>query len=455
MNLNTVNERTAPSAPVSPSASMTLSARNLRAALTACAKAKKAKALSRALKIEEVRKLLWDWSLWARADQLPPTGNWRCWLLLGGRGSGKTRSGAEWVRARAAEAPVRIALVAPTFDEARLVMIEGVSGLLAVHPPRERPKYEPSKRLVTWANGAQAQVFSAEAPDGLRGPQFEAAWCDEIAKWKQADEVWQMLQFSLRLGENPAVVATTTPRPIPLLRKLLGDEATAVSRSRTDDNSANLAPPFLKDVKARYGGSRLGRQELDGELIEDDPDALFKRADIDRLRVKQAPDFMRVVVAVDPPASFNAKSNACGIVVVGLGADGHCYVLADASLERARPKQWAEKVASVFHDHKASRVIAEVNQGGAMVEQILRQVDDTLPYRAVHASAGKRTRAEPVAALYERNLVHHLGSFPALEDEMCSLIEEGRSPDRLDALVWAVTELLLTKKRAEPRVRAM
>ncbi len=397
--------------------------------------------------------LLWEWPLWARADQLPPDSPWRTWLLLGGRGSGKTRSGAEFVRHLAGQANLRIALVAPTFAEARMVMIEGVSGLLSVHPSYARPKFEPSKRVVTWPNGAQAQVFSAEEPDGLRGPQFDAAWCDELAKWKHAEKVWEMLQFALRLGDNPVAVVTTTPRPIPLLKKLLSDEATVVSRSRTADNKGHLAKPFLKIVTARYGGSRLGRQELDGEMLDDDPDALFKREDVDRLRVLNAPPLKRVVVAVDPPASFHAKSNACGIVVVGLSEEGHCYVLDDASLERASPKRWAEKVKAVYETHGASRVVAEVNQGGAMVEQVLRQVAPDLPYSAVHASVGKRLRAEPVAALYEQGRVHHVGSFPALEDEMCASLEEGKSPDRLDALVWAVTELVLTKRKAGPRVR--
>ena len=334
-----------------------------------------------------------------------------------------------------------------------MVMIEGVSGLLSVHPSKAMPKFEPSKRVVTWPNGAQAQVFSAEEPDGLRGPQFDAAWCDELAKWKHAERVWEMLQFALRLGENPVAVVTTTPRPIPLLKKLLQDEATVVSRSRTADNKAHLAKPFLADVTQRYGGSRLGRQELDGEMIDDDPDALFKRGDIDRLRVPVAPVLKRVVVAVDPPASFNAKSNACGIVVAGLGENGECYVLADASIERASPKRWAEKVKAVYEAHGASRIVAEVNQGGAMVEQVLRQVAPDLPYRAVHASVGKRLRAEPVAALYEQGRVHHVGSFAALEDEMCAAIEDGKSPDRLDALVWAVMELIFAKRTSEPRVR--
>lgn len=349
--------------------------------------------------------------------------------------------------------PRRIALVAPTFDEARLVMIEGPSGLLAVHPFEERPKFEPSKRLVTWANGSVAQVFSAEEPDGLRGPQFDAAWCDELAKWKQAESVWQMLGFALRLGDNPVAVVTTTPRPIALVKKLLADPANAVSHSTTADNATHLAASFLKDVTARYAGTRLGRQELEGELIEDDPDALFRRDDIEHLRVSAPPELTRVVVAVDPPASFNAKSNACGIVVAGLGADGHAYVLADLSVERARPAVWARKVVAAYENFNASRVIAEVNQGGAMVEQVLREVAPSLSYRAVHASQGKRARAEPVAALYEQGRVHHVGALPALEDEMCSVIEDGRSPDRLDALVWAVTELMLRKK--EPRIRTV
>lgn len=408
-----------------------------------------------------MRKLNREWRLWARPDQRPPEGDWRTWLILGGRGSGKTRSGAEYVRALATgewdddeTKPIRIALVAPTFDEARLVMIEGQSGLMSIHPDGEQPLFEPSKRLLTWANGSLAQVFSAEEPDGLRGPQFDVAWCDELAKWKQAEKVWDMLQFALRLGENPVAVVTTTPRPIAVLKRIMADEATVISRSTTFANQANLAQPFLKDVLARYGGTRLGRQELDGELIEDDPDALFKRADIENLRVAEHGDLKRIVVAVDPPASFNARSNACGIVAAGIDAQGHVYVLEDASLIRARPAQWAAKVLATYARHNASRVVAEVNQGGAMVEQVLREGDRNVPFRAVHASVGKRARAEPVAALYEQGRVHHVGTMPALEDEMCSVIEDGKSPDRLDALVWAVTDLVFRRK-ANPRVRVV
>jgi phage terminase large subunit-like protein len=400
--------------------------------------------------------------MWGRADkQLPPDdGDWRNWLILGGRGAGKTRAGAEWVKAqalgswRADEAHAeRIAIIGPTLEQARAVMIEGKSGLLAIHAEDERPHYEPSKRLITWPNGAIAQVFSADEPESLRGPQFDAAWCDELAKWRLADAAWDMLAFALRLGEQPRAVITTTPRPVPLVKKLMGDAATAVTRTATIDNETNLAKSFLADVRERYCGTRLGRQELDGELIEDDPDALFRRAQIEALRVKALPEMARIVIAVDPPASHGKKANACGIVCAGLGVDGLAYVLDDHSLERAKPMAWAERVVSLYHARGAARVVAEVNQGGAMVEQILRQVDATLSFRAVHATRGKHARAEPVAALYEQGRVRHAGVFPELEDEMCSAIGEGmKSPDRMDALVWAVGELLL-RRRAEPRVR--
>jgi phage terminase large subunit-like protein len=381
--------------------------------------------------------------------------------VLGGRGAGKTRAGAEWVKALALGIfePVirkcsRIAIVAPTYDEARLVMIEGVSGVLSVHHDEERPKYEPSKRTITWKNGSIAQIYSAEEPDSLRGPQFDAAWCDELAKWKQAEEAWMNVQMALRLGEVPQAVITTTPRATKLIRELMNDAATVVTRSRTLDNSNQLAPSFLKDVIARYGNTALGRQELDGELVSDNPDALWRRDTIELNRRKLAPAMKRIVVAVDPPATSHAKSNACGIVCVGLGADGRCYVLEDASVKRMRPLQWAERVVDVYNRWNADRIVAEVNQGGEMVQELLTQVDAAVPIRTVHATRGKRARAEPVAAFYEQGRVSHVGGFTALEDEMCSVIGEGASPDRLDALVWAVTELML-RKSGEPRVRGV
>jgi phage terminase large subunit-like protein len=336
-----------------------------------------------------------------------------------------------------------------------LVMIEGKSGLLAIHDENERPVFEPSKRQLTWPNGCVAHVFSAEEPDGLRGPQFDAAWCDELAKWKQAESVWNMLQFALRLGENPRAVITTTPRPIPLLKRLLADDGTVTSRSTTFDNSRHLAKPFLNEVLKRYGRTRLGRQELDGELIEDDPDAIFKREFIENARVSFAPELRRVVVAVDPPAGFGKKNNSCGIVCASLGVDGRCYVLDDCSAHGLRPAQWARKIVALYHARGADRVVAEVNQGGAMVEQVLREVDPDLSFRSVHATRGKQARAEPVAALYEQGRVSHVGTFAELEDEMCSAIGEGqKSPDRLDALVWAVSDLML-RRRVEPRVRIL
>ncbi len=412
------------------------------------------------MKNRQVTALLMEWPQWARVDQLPPVGDkWRRWLILGGRGSGKTRSGAEWVRAIAqgewGERAKHIALIAPTLAEARLVMIEGQSGILSVHGRDDQPHYEPSKRLITWPNGSIAQVFSAEDYDSLRGPQFDAAWCDELAKWKHADAAWNMLQFALRLGENPVTVITTTPRAIPLLKRLLADAGTVTTRSKTSDNSQNLAKPFLDEVLARYGGTRLGRQELDGEVIDDDPNALFKRDMIEEHRLGIAPELKRIVVAVDPPAGFGKSSNACGIVCVGLGIDGRAYVLDDASVQGLRPAKWAVQVVALYHARKADRVVAEINQGGAMVEQVLRDVDEDISFRAVHATRGKKARAEPVAALYEQGRVSHVGTFAELEDEMCNVIGEGgKSPDRLDALVWAITDLLL-KRRVEPRVRML
>jgi len=400
---------------------------------------------------------------------LEGTRDWTTWLLLGGRGAGKTRAGAEWVRAMAlgippvAGRPVGpIALVAETLRDARDVMVEGVSGILAVHRPSERPDWISSRGRLEWQNGVIAQVFSAEDPDSLRGPQFAAAWCDELAKWRYADAAWDMLQFGLRLGERPRQMVTTTPRPIPLIKRLIEDAgagkggATVVTRMKTADNETNLAPSFLKTVVGRYHGTRLGRQELEAELIEDRPDALFRRALIDRHRVSGGPELARIVVAVDPPAGSSKGSAACGIVAAGMSADGSLYVLADETLAAAKPQAWAARAVSLYHRLQADRLVAEVNQGGDMVAAVIGEVDPAVPVKPVHARRGKWLRAEPVAALYEQGRVHHVGTLPALEDEMCDFavtgLSDGRSPDRLDALVWALSELALTP-RAEPRVR--
>lgn len=401
-----------------------------------------------------------DWSRNGRTEQRPPVGDWRVWLLMGGRGSGKTRAGAEWVQelaaGTAARPGLRIALVAETLGDAREVMIDGVSGICRI-ARRNRPDFEASRRRLIWPNGTVAQIFSSEDPESLRGPQFDYAWCDELGKWKHGQETWDMLQFALRLGDHPRALVTTTPRPVPVLKALLADTATAACRIRTSDNAANLAPGFLSAMSGRYGGTRLGRQELDGEMIEDREDALWSRAGIEALKLRDTGPLGRIVVAVDPPAGMGRVS-CCGIIVAGLDRSGRGVVLADCSVEGASPAGWASAVVRAFKRFDADRIVAEVNQGGDMVTAVLRGIDAQLPVTSVRASRGKWLRAEPVAALYEQGRVVHAGSFPALEDQMCDFgpdgLSSGRSPDRLDALVWALTALML-EGGGEPRVRGI
>lgn len=442
------------------------SARILRDALRACATPADLGALIAGLSAPEIAAIRHDWPTWARDDQLPPEGPWTTWVLMGGRGAGKTRAGAEWVRGLVfgrppfSDRPVgRIALVGETLGDVRDVMIEGVSGLLAVHSRAERPVWKTSLRRVEWPNGAVAQVFSSEDPESLRGPQFEAAWADEVAKWRRGEETWDMLQFGLRLGDAPRQMATTTPRPVPLMRRLIAEPGTVLTRASTRANAFNLAPRFLDAVVGRYQGTRLGRQELDGEMIDDRPDALFRREDVERLRVGAAPeDLTRIVVAVDPPATSGMRADACGIVAAGRAADGTGYVLADMSASGLRPTDWAARAVGLYRSLAADALVAEVNQGGEMVTAVIREVDPEVPVRPVRATRGKYLRAEPVAALYAQGRVRHAGTFPALEDEMADFgpggLSTGRSPDRLDALVWALTSLML-ETRGEPRVRGL
>lgn len=415
---------------------------------------------------DEAESIEKDWPVWAREDQLPPASQgWSSWLVMGGRGAGKTRTGAEWVRGLAlgrppfAEVPVgRIALVGETQGQVREVMIEGVSGLLAVHTRLERPIWSPSRRRLEWENGAIAQVFSAEDPDSLRGPQFAAAWSDELAKWPHLQESWDMLQFGLRLGDRPRQVVTTTPRPLPLLKRLLEDRRVAVSRAATWANRLNLAAEFIRTVEVSYGGTRLGRQELEGEIVDEVPGALWTREMIEQGRTQAVPALARIVVAVDPPASSSQRADACGLVAVGVDGEGVGYVLEDATLSGLRPHEWAARAVALYHRHQADALVVEVNQGGEMATSVLREVDDAVPVVPVRATRGKYLRAEPVAALYARQRVRHVGGHPALEDEMCSFtpsgLSDGRSPDRLDALVWALTHLMLVP-RASPRVRGL
>lgn len=392
-----------------------------------------------------------DWSKWAYEQQREPDGNWTTWLFMGGRGCGKTRTGAEWVRRLVARKVSPIALVGETMTEAMAVMVRGPSGILAVCRDDERPTIRGAQ--LTWKNGVEATLFSASDPDRFRGPQFAAAWCDEVAKWPNAEAAWDMLQFALRLGDKPQQLATTTPRPTALLRRLIGDPRTVVSRMRTEDNHAHLAPDFMEEVVGRYRGSVLGRQELDGELIEDMPDALWQRSMFRRFEVGA---IGRIVVAVDPPVTGTARSDACGIVVAGRVGEG-VVVLEDRTVKPAAPLDWARRAVAAFHAHGADAIVVEVNQGGDLVQQVIAQVDEKVPVRAVRASRGKWLRAEPVAALYGRGLVSHVDGLTALEDEMCAFGADGQSnghsPDRVDALVWAVTDLLLNESR--PRVRGV
>ena len=409
----------------------------------------------------EVERWHSDWLQFAHAHQVPPDGDWTTWLLLGGRGAGKTRAGAEWVQELATSKPPRaghIALVGETGHDVREVMIEGFSGLLSVHR-RGRPKWISSRRRLEWDNGAVAYAFSAEDPESLRGPQFDAAWCDELAKWRHADATFDMLQFGLRLGERPRQVITTTPRPIPLLKRLLKDagKGTAVTRAGTQANACFLAPPFLDTVLGRYAGTRLGRQEIDGEIVDDRPDALWSRALLDACRVAAAPPLMRIVVAVDPPASAKQGADACGLVAAGRAEDGRLYVLADGSVAGLTPAGWAAKAVALWRRLSADALVAEVNQGGDMVRAVIAQADANVPVIAVRAKRAKWVRAEPVSHLYEQGKVKHVGAFAALEDEMCDFgldgLSSGRSPDRLDALVWAIATLSFGADG--PRVRAL
>lgn len=400
-----------------------------------------------------------EWEINGRAEQKPPSGDWRTWLIMGGRGSGKTRAGAEWVHRLASEgarSDLRIALVAETLGDAREVMIDGVSGICRI-ARKHFPDFEISRRRLVWPNGAVAQIFSSEDPEALRGPQFHYAWCDEIGKWKHAEETFDMLQFGLRLGTDPRQLVTTTPRPVPVLKRLIADPSTRLVRIATGDNRENLAPGFIEALERRYGGTRLGRQELAGELIEDREDALWRRGEIEACVIRVVPALRRIVVAVDPPAGIGPNS-CCGIVVAGLEPEGRAVVLADCSVEGATPAAWAGAVVKAYRCFTADRIVAEVNQGGEMVAAMLRSIDVALPITMVRATRGKFTRAEPVAALYEQGRVAHAGRFRDLEDQMCDFgpdgLSSGRSPDRLDALVWALTALVL-EGQGEPRVRGI
>ena len=392
--------------------------------------------------------------------QRPPTGNWTTWLMLAGRGFGKTRAGSAWIDGLAKSQPgSRFALIGATMSDVRSVMVEGESGLVAMSPGAV---FQPGLRRVYWPdNGSSAMLYSAEEPGSLRGPSFHYAWGDEAARWADGPALLGNLRMALRLGAHPRMLLTTTPLPLPWLKSLTTAAGAVTTRGRTQDNLMNLPVPFVHGLLRDYGGTRLGRQELDGEFVEDREGALWSRAGLEACRTGSAPPLMRVVVAVDPPASVGASADACGIVVVGLGADGIAYVVADRSIQGVSPENWARVVADAADEYRADLVVAEANNGGVMVKAVLVAADSEMNVRLVHAAVGKSARAEPVSALYDRGRVRHVGPLPALEDELCGLSAggvwagPGRSPDRADALVWAITELLLRGNRREPGIRAL
>ncbi len=401
------------------------------------------------LAAEEAAELYYDWSLWARPDQCAPAGDWVYWLILAGRGAGKTRAGAETVRAWARHYPI-VNLIGATRQDARDIMVSGESGLLAICPPAERPAFARASDRLEWPNGAISQIFSAEEPDRLRGKQHMKLWLDELAAWREPDAFDQAM-LGLRLGDRPQAVISTTPRPTRLIKQLLGDANSVVTRGSTFDNARFLADAFLARIAARFDGRAIGRQELYAEIVEEAQGALWTRALIERQRLPAngpPADYAEIVIAVDPPARSGAKADECGIIAAGRTAGGIVHVLADLTSQGETPGQWSARVATAYRRFAANRVVAEINNGGEMVTQVLRQNDPNLPVRTVTATRGKFLRAEPVAAAYERGIVFHLGEFTKLEDQLCTLTPDfdarasGYSPDRADALVWAIADLL-------------
>ena len=392
---------------------------------------------------EEANAILFDWGFWARPSQKLPPGDWRVWLIRAGRGFGKSRAGAETVRIWQRDFPI-VNLIGATADDARDIMVEGESGILAVCPNNERPEYKGSKRQLLWPNGSKSLIFTADEPERLRGKQHHKLWCDELASWRFPEEAWNQAMLGLRLGSNPQAVVTTTPKPLKFIKELIAAPTTHETHGTSYENRVNLAPAFLGQIVTKYEGTRLGRQELNAELLEDNPGALWHHDQIDKLRVERPPELERIVIGVDPAVTSTEDSAETGIIVAGRGKElpPHFYVLGDLSL-RGSPDTWAERALYGYRTYRADRVVAETNNGGDLVEAVLRTKDLQFAYKAVRASRGKLTRAEPIAALYEQGRVHHVGTFGVLEDQMCDFDPNvaQKSPDRMDALVWGLSEL--------------
>jgi phage terminase large subunit-like protein len=428
----------------------------------------RAKELLSKLTPKQATDLKYNWEFWARPEQMAPLGtDWNVWFINAGRGFGKTRAGVEWVREQVKLGKKRIAAVASTNSDIERVMVKGESGFLnccfagdKTYKGKEMgfPEWSPTKRSLSWANGAKVEFYSAEEPERLRGPQFEAAWCDELAAWNKDQGTWDMLQFCLRLGKHPRICVTTTPKPTKLVRTILKDSKgedpkVVITSGSTFDNSANLAPTYLEAVKAQYEGTRLGKQELYAEMLEEAEGALWTTDTLDGCQIarKDLPPLNRIIVAIDPAVTANAESDMTGIVVAGIDVNGWGYVLGDYT-DKLSPQGWASKAISLYHQYGADCVVAEVNQGGDMVRQTIHGEDDTIPYKAVRASRGKYARAEPISALYERGLVFHVrdpeddtANLNELETQMRTWEPLGSigSPDRLDACVWALTDLMM------------
>ena len=398
--------------------------------------------LIRSLNPADADALLYDWKLWARANQLAPKGDWSTWMIMSGRGWGKTRTGAEWIRERVQAGYRRIGLIAKTPADARDIMIEGESGILACIPKDQRPTYETTKRRLTWKNGAVALAFSSHEPDHLRGVQFDTVWVDELATYEYARETWETMRFALRLSDDPRCLVTTTPKPMAIIKEIIKEEGTVLTTGSSYDNQANLTPQFFEQILSRYENTRIGRQEIHAELLDEAEGSLWKRDWIENTRVGECPNLLRVVVALDPAVTKNKESDETGIVVAGIDDKNELYVLDDSS-GRYTPQQWGGEAIALYKRWMADRIVAETNNGGMMVEAVLRQIDEQIPYKSVHASKGKRVRAEPISALYEQGKVHHVGRHNDLEDQLCNWDPMSNdSPDRLDALVWACSELI-------------
>ena len=398
--------------------------------------------LIRSLNPADADALLYDWKLWARANQLAPKGDWSTWMIMSGRGWGKTRTGAEWIRERVQAGYRRIGLIAKTPADARDIMIEGESGILACIPKDQRPTYETTKRRLTWKNGAVALAFSSHEPDHLRGVQFDTVWVDELATYEYARETWETMRFALRLSDDPRCLVTTTPKPMAIIKEIIKEEGTVLTTGSSYDNQANLTPQFFEQILSRYENTRIGRQEIHAELLDEAEGSLWKRDWIENTRVGECPNLLRIVVALDPAVTKNKESDETGIVVCGIDDKNELYVLDDSS-GRYTPQQWGGEAIALYKRWMADRIVAETNNGGMMVESVLRQIDESIPYKSVHATKGKRVRAEPVSALYEQGRVHHVGRHNDLEDQLCNWDPMSNdSPDRLDALVWACTELI-------------